>query len=129
MPAAKLTAAEAARLVVVPNWLPPTYNQLHASSHWAKRARLKKEAAEIVSAYAHMQNVPKATGKRRVSLVLTLTKGRRRPDGDAWWKSVADALVTCGLLKDDGPKWCEFGTVEYRRGADRTTEIWLEDLP
>ncbi len=110
----------------IPQWVPHRLNQL--LGHWAQAARRKKQDREFIGIYAHLQRIPKAEGKRRVSLVITLGPKMRSPDKDCWWKSVADALSACGLVKDDSPKWIEFGAVVYERGPQRATRIELEDL-
>jgi len=40
---------------------------------------------------------------------------------------VDDALVACGRLKNDSPRWCILGTVEVVRG-EWITRITLEDV-
>jgi Holliday junction resolvase RusA-like endonuclease len=64
-----------------------------------------------------------------VSLRITLARGQRGPDPDAWWKSALDALVHAGLLTDDNRQGVELGPVEYDRGPHRKTVITLEDIP
>jgi hypothetical protein len=105
--------------LVIPDFLPATLNQL-LGLHWAERNRRKQSDAEFVYVYAAAAGIPRATGHRRVDLVITLEKGRRRPDRDAWWKVVLDSCVTAGLLVDDGPRWCTPGTVRYARGETAT---------
>lgn len=117
----------ATHTLTIPNWHPARLNEL-LNCHWAERNRRKKQDKAMVACYKFLANVPEAEGRRRVSLKLTLGKGQRRPDKDAWWKSTLDALVACGLLVDDSPDWCEPGAVEYARGATKGTVIVLEDL-
>lgn len=112
--------------LTIPNWHPSRLNQL--MGHWAERARRKKGDAEFVFVYAYLARIPRATGKRRVDLVVTLAKGQRSPDRDAWWKSTLDALVHARLLRDDCPKWCVPGSVEYRRADGPATTILLTDM-
>jgi Holliday junction resolvase RusA-like endonuclease len=111
--------------VTIPNWHPKRLNEL-IGCHWAAAGRKKKADRNLVWAYT--RKVPKAKLPRRVTLTLTMAPRQRRGDGDAYWKSLLDALVHCGLLVDDGPKWCELAPVRYVRGPAMATEIGLEDL-
>ena len=113
----------------VDHWHPATYNEMHGRTvHWGRKARLKKRDREVVGTlYAKL---PKATGRRRVSLVVVMAKGKRCPDKDAYWKSLLDALKHHGMLVDDNPKHCEPGTVTFDRSNDTYfgTRIILEDV-
>jgi len=112
--------------LTVDGWHPARLNQLLA--HWAVRARLKRADREMVALHARLAGVPPATGKRRVSLVLTLGPRQRGGDPDAYWKSVLDALVHAGLLLDDNRQGVELGRVAFRRGEIKATRIVLEDV-
>lgn len=112
--------------VAIPRWLPTRTNQL-INSHWAIRNRLKKGDADIIAASVLGADVPRADCRRRVSLTITLGPGRRRPDPDAFWKTVLDGLVKCGALVNDSPVWCELGTVDVVRGEQDGTVIILEN--
>lgn len=113
--------------LIIPLFRPTPLNQL--LGHWARGGRLKKHDRAIVAAEAWSQQIPKAQGKRRVSLEVTNAGRYRRVDPDAFFKSLLDALVACGLLMDDSPRWCELGTVTQRRGKRLETRIVLEDCP
>lgn len=115
------------QVLVIPNYLPPSLNAL-LRVHWAQRRRLKQECKDLVAAYAKMDGMKPATGKRKVSLQLTLTGRKQAFDADNIWKAVLDALVTAGLLVDDSPKWCETGEVAQARGSCCETRIVLEDV-
>lgn len=110
------------------NWHPARLNQWDGC-HWSKRAKLKRVDRDIVALNAHAFGIPKATGKRRVSLTLTLAPRQRAGDPDAYWKSLLDALVHAGLLVDDNRQHVEIGGVAFQRGPLRITEITLEDVP
>lgn len=112
--------------LTIPNWHPARLNQWEGR-HWSVKAKLKKGDRELVIFYSRLAGIPQAHGKRRVSLAVVLTKAQRSPDIDAFWKSTLDALVQAKLLKDDSPKWCELGSVEYERGSARATRITLEE--
>jgi hypothetical protein len=114
-------------VLVVPDWHPATVNQLLAGVR--QRIRLKKADLEMVGTNAHLAGVPKATGKRRVSLRITLAPCQRGADPDAFWKSTLDSLVHAGLLVDDSREWVQLGTVTFDRGPGRSTVISLKDLP
>lgn len=105
-----------------------TYNELHSSKHWAVRCKLKKRDREWIGALAKVNGLVPATGKRRVSLLITLAKGKRRPDEDAWWKSILDSLFKAKMLVQDSPKWCKTGDVTYERTGKNGMVITLEDI-
>ncbi len=105
---------------------PASLNEIMAG-HWSKGAALKKRDRRVIGIAAVMAGVPKATGKRRVSLAIVLPKGQRRWDADGLFKSLLDALTHAEMLVDDNPKWCELGTVSYSRGERLSTIIVLED--
>lgn len=113
--------------VVVPLWRPASLNELLAAGPYGAN-RLKKRDLEFVRVYAWLAGVPRASGPRRVSLEITVPKGQRRWDPDAFWKSLLDALVRDGKLVDDGPKWCLNGPVSYVRGEELLTKIIIEDV-
>ena len=113
--------------LTITNWTPIRLN-LWEGRHWRVKHRLKKMQAEVLGTYSALASIPAAEGKRRVSLILTMAPRQRRPDPDAFWKGMLDGLVLCGLLVDDGPKWCELGSVSYERGPVRQTRIVLEDV-
>jgi Holliday junction resolvase RusA-like endonuclease len=75
------------------------------------------------------EKIPKATGKRRVSLHVTLGKGMREFDDDAWQKSTLDAMKHAGLIVDDSSRYVETGPVTFSRDRQGWgTRITLEDL-
>lgn len=111
----------------IPDFHPAKLNTL-LSGHWGKGARLKRADREIIAAYAHQSEIPKATGKRKVSLLLVLEKGQRAADPDASWKSLLDALQACQLIRNDNRQGVELGPVEFARGERRRTFVMLEDV-
>lgn len=114
--------------IVIPHYTPPLLNQL-LGAHWSKGAKLKQECANLVNVYARFCRVPQAVGKRRVSLAFVGWPRGRLPDPDAFWKATLDALVVCGMLRDDSQKWCEQGgTPTITRGHKRESIITLEDI-
>lgn len=113
--------------IPIKRWRPASLNQL-MSGHWRAKHRLKLADRELVGMYAVQAGVPKAEGKRRVSLEIVLQGRQQEADPDAYWKSLLDALVYAGLLVDDSREWCELGAVTYSRGDEGSTTIVLEDV-
>lgn len=115
-------------VITISEWNPATINQLLAG-HWSKGAKLKKHDKRIVWTASLECKVPKATVKRLVGLTINLGKGQRACDPDAYWKSLLDALVKCGMLVNDSPKWVELLPVKYTRdGGKKHTIITLTDM-
>ena len=109
------------------DWMPTPLNRL-LGQHWGKASRCKRDdAAEIRIAMAS-QHVPPATTKRRLTVLVVLPPKRRAPDPDALTKSLADALVHAGALKNDSHLWVEHGPVQFARGQRLTTFVTLETL-
>jgi hypothetical protein len=113
--------------ITIPYWRPAALNTL-MRSHWSTSGKLKKSDANIISAYAFCAGIPKATGKRRVSLEITLTGLQRQTDPDSYQKSTLDGLVKCGMLLEDNAASVEWGGVSYDRIGEAKTTIVLEDL-
>jgi hypothetical protein len=109
--------------VRIPDWHPATKNELQRSVR--SRIRLKKQDRGIVWLYA--RDVPRATGKRRVSVTFVYGPGERMRDVDAYDHSLFDALKQGGLILNDSPKWLERGAWRFIRGAARGTVLVLED--
>ncbi len=114
--------------VEIPGWLPPSVNTL-LTRHWAAAGKLKKRAYRVVSVACLVAQVPKAKGKRRVSIVATMGPRGRLRDADGLWKVILDALKACGAIVDDGPRWVELGQIWVERAKERSTCITLEDIP
>ena len=111
----------------IPRWRPALLNELMRSVKG--KIRLKKEDREMVWAYASQSKIPPATGKRRVSLHVTLGKGMREFDADAPWKSLLDAMKHAKLIIDDSCEDVEQGPVTFSRDwKNWGTVIRLEDL-
>ena len=111
----------------VPKWHPAKTNELmKVARHWYYASKRKKSDRDLVGWYG--REVPKATGKRLVQLHVTLKPRQRQADVDDFFKSCLDALVACGLLVDDSPKWCQLAPTTYSRSAERETAITLTDL-
>ncbi len=111
----------------IPDWNPSRLNQWDGR-HWAVRARAKAGDRNLVGAYAKVYGVPRANGKRRVTLRIVLGPRQRGGDVDCYWKTTLDALKHAGLIVDDGRAWVELMPVEYSRDNGRATWITLEDV-
>src|SRR6266536_815947 len=118
-------------LLIVPSWRPPLANSCRGR-HWSVAHRLRRQTTALLGVYALQQRVPRATGRRRVSVEVVLAPRMRQPDADAFDKLLLDSLVAAGLLVDDGDRGLA-GRVEvsFRRGAgtDWGTVIYLTEDP
>ena len=110
----------------IPKWHPTRLNQL--LGHWSKPHKRKKADRLIVWQSSLASKIPKATGKRRLTLHIILKKWQRGADPDGYFKSLNDALVHAGLLKNDSKEWVELSPVIYSRGENWGSRIILEDL-
>lgn len=110
----------------IPGWMPPMTNAW-AYRHWTVKKKLTYDAEQWVG--LHSQDVPKATSKRSVALLVTLGPRRRQCDRDAFDKILLDVLVRCGLLIDDGDKGL-LGRMEvnFQRGSRSATQITLVNV-
>jgi len=111
-------------IIHIPNWHPTKLNKLMGNGFAASR----KKAGDMCMISAYCQKVPKATGKRRVDMTITLGKGQRGGDPDAYFKSTNDALVRLGLLKDDNRQWLQLEPIMYERAERPATTIVLRDI-
>jgi hypothetical protein len=123
----RLPAPSETHRLVIPAWAPARLNQWDGR-HWSVRARLKTFDRNMVATYALKAALPRATGKRRVTVTITLGASQRACDPDAYTKSLADALVHCGLLRNDSREWVEWMPFRFERGAERATAIELMDI-
>jgi hypothetical protein len=121
------TGDTGAYVITIQDWIPTPLNKL-LGAHWSVAARKKKSDARMIWAYSRSAQVPLATGKRSVQLVITLAPKQRAFDPDAPWKSLLDALVQCGLLTDDNRQGVELLPIKFERGERKATRIELKDL-
>jgi Holliday junction resolvase RusA-like endonuclease len=113
--------------IKIPRWRPALLNELMRSVR--TKIRLKKRDREMVCAYAWQAKFPPAVGKRRVSLHVTLCKGMREFDVDAWQKSGLDAMKHAKLIVDDSTGFVEIGPLTFsRNSAAWGTRITLDDV-
>ena len=106
----------------IPIWRPVTLNAL-LGCKLRERMRLKKQDRDFVTCYFRASEIPKATGKRRVSLELFLARGQKERDPDSMWKVLADSLVKCGALVDHTNEYVEYGYVMHHRNHKTGPQI------
>jgi len=82
----------------------------------------------MIGVYLYNAKVPKAAGKRRVEIVIVLGKGQRAGDPDAYNKSLLDALVRLGYLKDDNRQWLQLESVKFSRAEEKAMIIRITDV-
>lgn len=117
--------------VTIPAWHPVKDNELITSRHWGKAYRLKQADKRMVWYSFRVlptRVIPRAKGKRRVTLTIVLGKGQRGGDPSAYWKSLLDALVDCEMLTDDNRQGVELMPVAYERAEKPATRIVLEEI-
>ncbi len=113
-------------ILEIPGYLPLSLNRLMRS----RKLRMSepKRAADHFTLAALVFRVPKATGKRRVSLVFTVQKGKPKPDPDNLVKVVLDGLVKAGVLVDDSDEWCQLGGIRMEVGKHPKTMAIVEEM-
>lgn len=114
-------------ILVIPNWHPASVNQL-LKVHWRRRKSLKDVDVQMVGVYARQERVPRAAGKRKIRVIITLGRGQRACDPDNYMKCLLDALKRSGLIKDDNRQWLECEPMEFNRANEKATTIILEDM-
>ncbi len=108
--------------------LPPRINEV-IGRKWYIIARLKQQLEEAMRIAMLTQDVPKARGRRRVSLKAMLGPRRKQPDRDAYDKMTLDCLTRCGLLLDDSERGLVGRmAVEFERAAKDGSVITLEEM-
>lgn len=111
----------------IPGWHPTPLNKL-LTSHWAAAGRLKDKDKLIVGNAVRAYSIPPADTKRRVELTVIYPKGQRMFDKDAFDKSLHDALVTTGAIKNDSPAWLEAAEPVYARGDSLCSYITIQEV-
>jgi hypothetical protein len=114
--------------LIIPNYWPARLNTL-LRVNYHERAKLLLLDAQIIGIECVKQNIPKATGRRRVSFVIRYNNAGRCPDPDSILKSALDGLKNCGRLRDDNRVWFELGSVTFEFCNRIGIVIVLEDLP
>lgn len=112
--------------VRIAGWHPARINELLGD--WRRASRRKKQDRVAIALPVSLAKVPRATGKRRVSVEIVLGPRQRGGDPDAYHKSLLDALKHCGAILDDRRQCVELTPVTYSRGPQRATVVTLEDV-
>ena len=112
--------------LVLDGWQPTSLNRLLRMDKHSRQKALNCDAW-VIGCEAKVQGLTKATGRRRVSLVIRHAKGKAVVDPDALYKSLLDGLRKCGLLKDDNRHWLELGPVTYEAAPKRGLVVVLEE--
>lgn len=109
----------------------PSQNK-HQWAHWGKVRREKQEWYNLIRAAEGFLDIPRATGKRKLTLERFGwgTLDEMNLIGGA--KGIVDNLVQLGLLVDDKPSMLQLGGVIQNQIMPRTkvhphTVIHLED--
>lgn len=114
-------------IIHIENWHPTPLNKL-INCHWSTAHKRKRSDMQMIGAYAFKAKIPKATGKRRLELIITLGRGQRACDPDAYFKSAVDAMVRLKLLKDDNRQWLELMPIRFEKAKEKATTIILTGL-
>lgn len=109
----------------IPGWHPAPLNTL--LGHRMKAHRLKTKDRKIIGEAALTYCVAPADCKRHVTLTLIYAPGERAVDPDASWKSLFDALVSAGALRNDSRRWVSYDEPIVLRGDFRRCIITLQD--
>jgi hypothetical protein len=107
---------------------PPSLNRL-MRGRIRDRIRLGKSWRFAVHLAFHLSGIPRATGRRRVTLSVTWGPGERSIDPDNLNKCLGDSLKTAGAIRGDSYRWVTWGEAVYRRGPTARTVVVLEDVP
>ena len=121
--------------ITIPDWHPVSINRVNyvVRSGWGKMYRpgkaLKHADLKTISDFVVLLNkTPRATGRRRVRLIIHSTTGVAC-DADNYLKTFLDNLQKCGMLLDDKGEWCEQTIPEIRYHCEKkATTIILEDI-
>ena len=116
-------------ILYLPNYTPTSVNKL-LSMHWGSRGKVKRGDMDIIAHFASVQKLPRATGRRKVTIRVVWPRGARMPDPDNIKKVLLDGFVAASLLVDDSIKWCQVEPIEYFRHAGEVREVFaiFEDI-
>lgn len=116
----------------LPGVLPDSMNVRERSSHW-KRAKELADLTVLIGATAKALRIPPAKGRRAVTVTIHKSLRSRVTDDpanrDSRAKSLLDAMVATGLLRDDSDRWLEWRHVhEGERMRMVSTVIEISDV-
>ena len=115
-------------VVLIPDWHPTRLNEIRGR-HAMVAHRRRKADTQFWRAYCHLAGVPKAKGKRRLTLTIGTDKGKQAGDPDAYWKLLLDSLKGLQLLVDDSSKWVELTPLQVSPGTGKATTLIIQELP
>jgi hypothetical protein len=111
----------------LPRRHPATINQLMHSVRG--KIRLNKVDRNMIAGYVMAERIPRAGGKRRLSLYIILGKGQRGADADPYHNSLLEACKHAGLILDDSSRYVELAPMPFSPDpAVWGSVIRLEDL-
>jgi hypothetical protein len=112
--------------IKIANWHPCSDNtRAKGLKAWI---RAKRRDREVVRDWlCDYGRVDRATGRRR--LAVAISKSGPMLDPQNCLKSLCDALVSVGLLVDDGPDFLELVAPTAGRGKITSTTLTIEDVP
>lgn len=116
--------------IVVHGYIPRSPNA-SPRQHWGRRFDERNFWESVVGSAAHLQEIPKATGRRSVTYEICKPGKIKLRDKDnlhASIKHLQDALVNMKLLVDDSPEWIECEVHETNGNKQYSTRITLRDL-
>lgn len=105
-------------------WLPRSLNKM--LGHHMQRHKLKAQDRVIVGLACNISGITRASGRRRVDMVVVLPPKTRRIDKDNARKSLFDALTACGAILGDSPNLLAEGFVSFARAEQLAGEqpVW-----
>lgn len=116
------------------NFVPLSVNKLLAMHHM-KAHKAKSVDMQAISLEVKSQNIPKATGKRKLKVTCIKNrlkdgkrKGGRLGDPDNVQKVILDGLVKAGVLVDDSAQWLQLEQPVMVAGDCEKTIIEIEDI-
>lgn len=88
---------------------------------------MKAHDKQIISAAVKAYGIPPAEERRTVSVIIIHPPGKRFPDPDSIWKSLFDAMVCSGVIKNDSHAWVTYESPEFARGEKLRTIITIQE--
>lgn len=107
----------------------PSQNEF-AFSNWRVAYRSKQEWATLIRGARGFLDVPKASGKRHLTIVRHGFRALDVPNIIGGAKGIIDNLVQLGLLVDDRPELLDLSArnEKLKRGEKPFTELILEEV-
>lgn len=108
----------------------PSQN-IRERQHWAKNHSEKTDWWFAIASERNRLNIPKATGKRRLTLEVHGPRILDEHNIHGGAKGLVDDLVQLGLLKEDNPAHLQHGKtiqIQTKRGEKPFTVLILRDV-